>query len=117
MSKAAYWQRGEALDYVNSGTTKIEANTVIVLGGVISVAGMETAPGETGTVHVTGVFEMPKTGTAAISMGQKVYFDGNGITNAADDGATTNKTEYTLAGYAAAAAAAADQNILVKINA
>lgn len=38
--KAAYWQRGEALDYKNTGTEKIEANTVIVLGSRIGVAGM-----------------------------------------------------------------------------
>jgi len=35
MSKAAYWQRGETLDYKNNTDTKIEANTVISFGSYI----------------------------------------------------------------------------------
>lgn len=67
MSKAAYWQRGEALDYKNTGTAKIEANTIIVLGSRIGVAGMEISPGEVGTLHVTGVYSCPKVASAAIN--------------------------------------------------
>ena len=48
-------------------------------------------------------------------MGTDVYFDGTGITTAANDGATSNPTSYPLAGYAAQAAAAADTVILVKL--
>lgn len=115
MSKAAFWQRGEALDYRNNTDTKIEANTIISFGGHIGVAGTDILPGELGSLHVTGVFEIPKTATAAIEMGETVYFDGTGITTAATDGATTNPTSYPLAGYAAQAAAAADTVILVKL--
>ena len=110
MSKAAYWQRGETLDYKNATETKIEANTVISFGGHIGVAGTDILPGELGSLVVTGVFEIP-----AIEMGATVYFDGTGITTAANDGATSNPTSYPLAGYAAQAAAAADTVILVKL--
>ena len=106
MSKAAYWQRGESLDYINSGDAVIEANTIIDLGTRIGVAGTDINPGEKGSLHVTGVYEIQKTGADAIAMGAAVYFDGTGITAA---------TGGTPAGYAAAAAEAADAVILVKL--
>lgn len=108
MSKAEFWQRGEALDYINTGTTVIEANTVITFGGHIGIAGTDILPGETGSLHVTGVFEISKTASGAVEMGTEVYFDGNGITDTKGDGTV-------LAGYAAQAAAADDEAILVKL--
>lgn len=116
MTKATYWQRGETLDYKNSTGAKIEANTVISFGEHIGIAGTDIIPGEVGTLHVTGVFEMPKTAATAIEMGTAVYFDGTGITTAANDGATTNPAAYPLAGYAAQAAAAGDTDIFVKLT-
>lgn len=106
MSKAAYWQRGESLDYKNTGAEVIEANTIVALGTRIGVIGTDINPGETGSIHVTGVYEIQKTSDAAIAMGAAVYFDGTGITAA---------TGGTPAGYAAAAAEAADTVILVKL--
>lgn len=108
MGKAEFWQRGETLDYTNTGTAVIEANTVITFGGRTGVAGTDILPGETGSLHVTGVFEMPKTAEGAVSMGADVYFDGDGITDTKGDGTV-------LAGYAAQAAAAGDTVILVKL--
>lgn len=116
MSKAAFWQRGETLDYTNDTDTKIEANTVIAFGSRIGVAGTDILPGELGSLHVTGVFEMPKTDTEVIEMGTEVYFDGTGITAAAGDEAEMDSSAYPLAGYAAQAAAAADTVILVKLG-
>lgn len=116
MPKAAYWQRGESLDYVNKTTAVIEANTIIPIEGRIGIAGTSINPGDKGSLHVTGVYEIEKTGTGAIEMGAAVYFDGTGITNAADNGkAGDEKAGYTPAGYAAQAAAAADTVILVKL--
>ena len=43
--KALYWQRGEALDYVNATAEKIEANTVLVIGDCIGVAGRDIPAG------------------------------------------------------------------------
>lgn len=107
MSKAAYWQKGETLDYVNETTAVIEANTIIPIEGRIGVAGTSINPGEKGSLHVTGVYEIAKTGEAEIKMGAAVYFDGTGITDTAKD--------TTPAGYAAQAAAADDKVILVKL--
>ncbi len=113
---ASYWEEGKNLDYTNSGSAKIPANTVIDLGGLVGVAGTDIEKGETGSVVTHGVFEMTKTGTAAITIGKKVYFDGAGITDAADNGKTSSeKVLYTQAGYAANAAADSATKILVKL--
>lgn len=116
MSKAVYWQRGESLDYRNETTAVIEANTIIPLEGRIGIAGASINPGEMGSIHMTGVYEIAKTGSEAIQMGAAVYFDGIGITNAADNGKTGEEKEgYIPAGYAAQAAAESDEVILVKL--
>lgn len=116
MANANFWQRGEALDYINSTENKIAANTIVKIGDRLGVTGCDIAPGAVGSLHVCGVFEMPKTGTSAIAMGQNVYWDGSGITDAADDGGNP-ATAYTKAGYAAAAAAADATKIMVQIGA
>lgn len=103
---ANYWQRGESLDYVNAGDTKIEAGDVVVLGKRIGIAGCDIPAGETGSIHVEGVFEFPK-GSAAITAGAEVYWSGTEIAASGD-----NK-----AGYVVADAAADDTTVLVKINA
>lgn len=112
---AEYIQRGEALDYKNTGTKAIPCDTVVAVGGRIGVTGGEIKPGELGSLHMVGVYKLPKTGTGAIEMGAAVYFDGAGITDAESDGAESNPTAYTPAGYAAAPALAADSTVLVKL--
>ena len=106
---ATYYQRGESLDYTNAGAAAISAGAVVVYGDRIGVAGCDIAVGETGSIHVEGVFEMPLNDAAGMTAGAAVYWDGTGITATA----STN----TPAGYAAAAAAAGAETVLVKINA
>ena len=108
MSKASYWQRGETLDYKNTGSSTIEANTVVELTGRVGIAGTDIAPGAEGDLHVCGVFEFDKTGTNEIAFGQP---------DAANNGETSgSKVAYTPAGFAAKAAAAGDAKVLVKIG-
>ena len=117
MSKASYWQRGETLDYKNTGSSTIEANTVVELTGRVGIAGTDIAPGAEGDLHVCGVFEFDKTETNEIAFGQPVYFDKTGITDAANNGETSgSKVAYTPAGFAAKAAVAGDAKVLVKIG-
>lgn len=107
MSKAAYYQRGEALDYNNTTTDKIEALTIVTLTSRIGIVGTDINPGETGSVEVDGVFEIAKTGAGAIGQGTLVYFDGDGITATAGSNIP--------AGYAAEPALAADTTVKVKL--
>jgi predicted RecA/RadA family phage recombinase len=107
MSKATYFQRGESLDFFNKTTEKIEAFSIIPLISRIGIAGDDIGPGEVGAIAVSGVFEMPKKDSTAIPMGTLVYYDGTGI--------TTTVSGSTLAGYAAADAAAGDDSMIVKL--
>ncbi len=111
MSKAAYWQRGETIDYINDGTETVEANTILVLGSRIGIAGTDILPGEKGSIHVTGVYEVPKNGEE-ISMGTDVYYSES-------DGrfSATEAESSVKAGFAAQDAAAGDPSVFVKINA
>lgn len=105
---ATYWQRGEAIDYKNETGAKIPADTVLIIGSVLGVAGGDITDGEVGAVHVNGVFEIPKKATVALTAGQKVTFtDKDGI-DAAGDGAV-------VYGYATQAAAASDATAIVKL--
>lgn len=110
MSKAEYWQRGETLDFVNSTGKVIEANTIIVLGQRIGVAGTEIPAGKKGTVHVEGIYSFPKAKSTAITAGALVYWDKT------NNCLTTTSTSNILAGYAAEAAGENDATVLVKIN-
>ena len=110
MATATYWQRGDAIDYTNGGSAKIEANTVIAFGTKIGIAGTDIAVGETGSLIVAGVFELPKA-SGAVTAGAAVYWD------ATNGNITTTSTDNTLAGFATAAAESGDATVLVKINA
>lgn len=107
MAKATYWQRGESLDYKNGTDVVIEENTIIAIGTRVGVVGTYINPGETGSLHVCGVYEMPKTDAEEIELGAAVYFDGAKITATAGSN--------TPAGYAVAKAEAADTVVLVKL--
>ncbi len=106
---SAYLQRGEALDYTNSGNTAIEAGDVIVFGSHVGVAGCDIAKGETGSMHVTGVWEMPYADNTAAAMGTNVYWTGTGVS-------ATQGDSGVACGYVAVAAAAGDTTVAVKIG-
>ncbi|MDD3251770.1 MAG: DUF2190 family protein [Lachnospiraceae bacterium] len=105
--KANFVYKGDALDYYNTGTDAIAAGDIIALATRIGVAGTDIAPGEKGSVNVTGVFALPKTATGAVAQGTAVYWDGSGI--------TTTASGNTAAGYAAEASAAGAGTIEVKL--
>ncbi|MCI7097818.1 MAG: DUF2190 family protein [Lachnospiraceae bacterium] len=112
MSKAAYWQRGDTLDYKNETGVLIEANTILSIGSRVGVAGTNIPAGAVGSVHVLGIFEMPKSDDAEIKMGTTVYFDGTGITTAAE---TAEKVSNVHAGYCAETSPKTSDVILVKL--
>ena len=106
---AKYWQRGEAIDYTAAGG--LANGDVVDLATRIGVAGGDIPAGETGAVHVVGVFEMPKA-TGAVTLGQALYWDkaAENLTTAAGS-APAN----TPAGWAVAAAQEDDATVLVKL--
>lgn len=124
MTKASYWQRGETLDYVNETEEMIEAGAVIAFGNRVGVAGTDIMPGETGSIHVEGVFEFPKD-EGAVTAGEDVYFDVaamlfkmQGLAVASANGTYNSTVKTTIrAGYAVQNAEADAETVLVKINA
>lgn len=106
---ARYWQKGETLDY--TATEKAVTNgQVVSLGGRIGVAGNDIAKGETGALHVTGVFIMEKAASVTVTMGAALYFDES------EEKITTVAGGNVPAGYAAADAEASDATVLVNIG-
>lgn len=106
---ARYWQRGETLDY--TATEKAVTNgQVVSLGGRIGVAGNDIAKGETGALHVTGVFIMEKAASVTVTMGAALYFDES------EEKITTVAAGNVPAGYAAADAETSDATVLVNIG-
>ena len=73
---AKYWQKGEVLDYKASAAVK--NGEVVSLGTRIGVAGEDIAAGETGHLHVVGVFEMEKA-TGDVTMGAALYYSATGM--------------------------------------
>ncbi len=114
MTNATYIQHGEALDYTNGTDVEIPAGAVVTIGDRIGVAAGPIAPGGIGVLHMSGVFEIAKTGSAAIEMGKAVYFDGTGVTSEAA-AAKSGEAKPVPAGYAAAPAAADAATVLVKL--
>lgn len=107
---AKYWQRGETIDY--TATDDLANGDVVNLATRIGVAGDDIAAGETGAVHVVGVFEMPKATGQTVTVGQALYWDAaaENITTAAG-----SSPENTPAGWAVAAAGSSDATVLVKL--
>jgi predicted RecA/RadA family phage recombinase len=103
---AKYWQKGETLDY--TATAAVQNGDVVSLNTRIGVAGNDIAAGETGAVHVVGVFEIPKA-AVAIDLGAAVYWDAD------NQQITTTQAGNIPAGYAVAAAGANDDAALVKL--
>ena len=110
-AKANYWQRGETIDFLNDTNATIEANTVVVLGKRIGIAGTDIQANKAGTLHITGVYKFPKAASKAVTAGALVYWD------SAEQNITTTEDSNTLAGFAVEAAAAEDDTVTVKINA
>lgn len=107
--KAIYKQKGESLDYTNNGTETIEAGDIVVMEKHIGVAGCPIKVGETGSVHVVGVFEIPcKALTSPLKVGQDVYFK-------LTEGVTITSTDTPL-GYVVDASETGATSVLVRIG-
>lgn len=114
--KATYCQRGEALDYKNTTNETIPANTVIAIASRIGVTGGTIDPGQTGTLHVCGIFEIKKAEKAEIALGDLLYYSEAGITTKTDNGLSgEEKMAYVPAGYAVQMSAAANETVTVKL--
>lgn len=114
----SYVQRGENLDYANSTDAAIPANTLLFIGVIAALAAATIPAGETGAAVTTGVYEFEKD-SAAIDAGAAVYYNAEDdvLTASADNGESgADKVEYAKVGVSVAAAAAAADTVLVRLN-
>lgn len=109
MAKAIYVNKGDTLNYMNpSATDKISAGDVIVIGSKVVVSGCDIAAGEVGTVHVSGVYELPIS-ALAVNVGDTVYWD------SVNSVVTKTATSNTEIGYAVETVANTATKIKVKL--
>jgi predicted RecA/RadA family phage recombinase len=104
---ARFIHEGKSVDFFPD--TAIPAGSVIVQGSLVGVTKLDIPAGQTGALHVVGVYDIVK-GSAAIPLGSKVYWDAT--TNTAVLTATGN----ALLGVAVAAAVAEDTSVRVRLG-
>lgn len=109
MSKATYWQRGEAIDYKNTTESVIEANEIITFGKRIGIAGTNIEPAATGSLMMTGVFKLPKKSEDNFELGDIVYWDDT------EKEVTSTATGGIIAGYIVAKVQATETIAVVKL--
>lgn len=82
-----YLQEGKSIDYKNMTSADIKYGDVVVLGKHIAIANCDIKQGETGTVSMSGVYEI-KANTEAFVVGDNLYFDttSNEVTKTATGG-------------------------------
>lgn len=110
MAKGTYIQKGDTIDYKNGGSSAIEYNEVVVLASRISIAGEKIAVGATGSLQVTGVYELPAVNNEAFAVGDLLYWD------ATAGKLTKTSTSNTAAGWCVEAKATAGTLGKVKID-
>ena len=103
---AVYVQSGNALDFRNTTEELILAGTVVLIGKHIGVVGGDIPAGGLGSIHMTGVFEIPKKASVELKAGDNVVFtEEEGI----------DKATAEVMGYAVEAAAASAATARVKL--
>jgi len=67
--------KGDVIAYKNTGETDIAYLDVVNLTNRIGIAAANIPAGETGSVEVVGVFELPAENDTAFAVGDKLYWD------------------------------------------
>lgn len=70
-----YTQPGNVLSYTAGVGEQYSAGDVVVMGDTVGIALVDIGEGETGSVAIEGVFEVPKVSGTAWSVGQKIDWD------------------------------------------
>lgn len=73
MAKAKFINNGATIPYVT--TAEVKYNDIVAFADCVGVALEDAAQGETVTLAIAGVFEMPAATNVAINVGDKVYYD------------------------------------------
>lgn len=99
-----YIQPGEVIQY--TAGADITSGSVVRIGNILGVALVNIANGATGSVAISGVFNVPKVSGAVIAQGESLTWDASA--GAFDDNAATPATGDVTGPPAVAAEAAGD---------
>lgn len=100
-------EKGEVLNY--TATKNILSGDLVIIGIIAGVAKTDIAIGESGAVHITGVYSLPKA-AESITQGAKVYWSN------VNHNVTANKTDATLIGVAANNTISCESQVHVLLN-
>lgn len=106
--KAIFVQDGAAIDYTPAAD--VAAGDVVVIGTLCAVAKLDIPANTLGAVAVTGVYDIAKGTTEAITAGAALYWD------ATNKVATATATSNTALGVAIAAAETAAETVRVLLK-
>ena len=106
---ATYVHKGDSIDYTPAAD--VSAGDVVVQEDLVGIAKLDIAANTLGSLSVTGIFDVPKTGgpDMAITTGTKLYWDS---TNKV---ASTLEVEGKYMGKAVADAGDNDTTVRVKL--
>lgn len=99
-------QEGVTLSFANGATAAITSGQMIVFGDTVAVACTDIAKSTSGTVQMSGVFELPKEAPLVIAQGDKLYYNATG-------NILTKTNTDVFAGYAAEAAVSAATKVKI----
>ncbi len=91
-------QPGDAID-ITVPAGGVVSGVPFVSGSLVGIPGVTAAAGALATIHLEGVYDLPKVSAQAWTLGAKVYWDGVAAL------VTTVSAGNTLLGYAADVAA------------
>ena len=113
-----YRQRGDIIQYTNTGSTAVSSEELVVFGVLAGVALSDIPVGETGAVQISGVFSLPKKVNDAPTQGQALYWNATdrAVTVSTSVTAEQVKTDLPYIGKAAYAAAGTDTTVEVLLN-
>ncbi|EES3796568.1 TPA: DUF2190 family protein [Escherichia coli] len=103
-----YIEDGKTLDWTNTGANAVNSGDAVGVGAVVGIAHDNIAASATGVLHMSGVFELPKTSTDSWAQGVKLYLASGKL--------TTTSSSNPLVGVAWAAAAAGSATAVVRLG-
>lgn len=106
----------EKLDYTPASA--ITGGDVTIINGLAAIAEIDIASGEQGAIVYCGQFKVPKD-TSTFALGDPVYWNASGspVTGTASSGAaTTTIGANTFMGFAIAAAATGDSEVITNLQ-
>lgn len=111
----SYKQPGEIMDFVNNTGDAISVDALVRIGDRVGVACVDIANGDTGSVRVCGVVQVPKLTTDVVGQGDALYFDESESEVTLSD-AGGGSAGNILAGYAFASAGNGVTTVQIKLN-